>query len=168
MRFGHPSYQPSNGQSGIPELFHDCQRLWGANKDRDAWADDDFWFVGIVIEPELVAILQPDSEHIAGGLVSDGSPIMASMIEVDSVIFADGPIPIVNAWARFTVQFDRRFSNYDSWIEWQEEHGWLDGSVEFHYRFKLDGIDETIRADRGSTGIECELFYDGVSLLTAG
>lgn len=167
MKSGHPSYEPSISRGGVPESFYECQRRWERTKHLDRWRAEDFRFVRSVIEPELTVILHPDSEQIAGGLTSDGLPIVASMVEVDSVCFAEGPIPIINARTRWTILFDRRFPNYDSWIGWQEEYGWLDGSVEFQYRFKISGTDNIIRADCGSTGIQCELFYNGVSLLTA-
>lgn len=68
--------------------------------------------------------------------------------------FESGPIPIVSAYARFVLSFDRRFRDNAEFYGWQEATDWLDCGINFGWRFPSD---YEVDAAETHDGIELEL-----------
>ncbi|MDP4003288.1 hypothetical protein [Methylobacterium sp. NEAU K] len=121
---------------------------------RTSWLQDQWAFVRRAIEPLLYAWIEPEPEHYESGLLNSRGAIQAQVIELSSVSFENGPIPIISAYAQFEMTFDRVFASTAEFYEWQDQTDWLDWALCFGFRFEDGGEWE---ATYDHSGIDFEI-----------
>jgi len=152
-------------KNGSPDLSEDptstlsssliqCERLWKDRGRRRSWQEDQWAFVRRAIEPLLYAQIKPEPEHYENGLLNPKGPIRAQAIELSSVSFENGPIPVISAYARFEMTFDRALADTAALYDWQEATDWLDWALCFGFRFQ-DGAEWDATWEHG--GIDFEI-----------
>lgn len=87
----------------------------------------------------LYAAIDPEKEHYEGGLLNPKGIIRAQVIELSSVSFENGPIPVISAYAQFEMTFDRVFADTAAFYDWQEATDWMDWAVALGFRFEDGG-----------------------------
>lgn len=142
----------------IPQAFNDCRGLWERRGKRQSWPQDQWTFVSASIEPFLYATIEPEDVHYKNGLLNPRGTIHAQSVELTSVSFENGPIPIVSASALFLFSFDRRFRDNAAFYDWQEQTDWLDWGTNFGWRFPSG---DECDAAQTHDGIELELIEMG-------
>jgi hypothetical protein len=128
--------------------------MWRDRGRRTSWPRDQWAFVRRAIEPLLYAGIMPESEHYQGGLLNPKGIIQAQAIELSSVSFENGPIPVISAYAQFKMTFDRTFRDTGQFYDWMEQTDWLDWALCFGFRFD-DGSEWDATYEHG--GIEFEI-----------
>lgn len=135
---------------GSPDLSEDptsilssaliqCREMWRDRGSRESWPNNQWRFVRRTIEPLLYARIEPEPEHYDGGLLNPRGIIQAQAIELSSVSFENGPIPVISAYAQFQMTFDRAFADTGEFYDWQEQTDWLDWALCFGFRFDDGG-----------------------------
>ncbi len=123
----------------LPPAVIQCEQLWQGRGRRRSWPRAQWEFVRRTIEPLLYARIEPEPEHYAGGLLNPRGAIQAQAIELSSVSFENGPLPIVSGYARFQMTFDRAFADTAAFYEWQEQTDWLDWALCYGFRLQDGG-----------------------------
>lgn len=113
--------------------------MWRDRGSRESWPNNQWRFVRRTIEPLLYARIEPEPEHYDGGLLNPRGIIQAQAIELSSVSFENGPIPVISAYAQFQMTFDRAFADTGEFYDWQEQTDWLDWALCFGFRFDDGG-----------------------------
>ncbi len=138
----------------IPQAFHDCRALWDRRGKVRSWPQDQWAFVTASIEPLLYATIDPEDAHYDNGLLNPRGTIQAPSVQLSSLSFETGPIPIISATAQFELLLDRGLTDTEQLYDWQEQTDWLDWCVNFGWRFPNgDGFDAAETHD----GIQFEL-----------
>jgi len=118
----------------LPPAIFQCERLWKDRGRRRSWKDQ--WaFVKRTVEPLLYARIEPESEHRENGLLHPERAIQARSIQLTSVNFENGALPIISAYAEFQLTFDRSFTDTGELYDWMESTDWLDWALCFGFRF---------------------------------
>ncbi|WP_449411629.1 hypothetical protein [Methylobacterium komagatae] len=138
----------------IPQAFLDCRSLWDRRGRKRSWPKDQWTFVRASIEPFLYATIDPEDVHYENGLLNRRGTIHAQSVELKSVSFKNGPIPIISSVASFTLFFDRQLAHNEAFYNWMEATDWLDWGVNFGWRF---GDGNEFDAAETHDGIELEL-----------
>lgn len=119
----------------IPPAFHDCRALWDRRGKVRSWPQDQWAIVRVSIEPLLYATIDPEDAHYDNGLLNPRETIQAQSVQLSSVSFENGPIPIVSAIACFELILNQELTDTEQLYDWQEETDWLDWCVNFGWRF---------------------------------
>lgn len=138
----------------FPQAFHDCRALWERRAKASSWPEDQWAFVRASIEPWLYAALAPEDAHYDNGLLNPRGTIHAQSVELTSVSFENGPIPIVSAIGCFELILDRELTDTEQLYDWMERTDWLDWFVNFGWRFPGGG---ELDAAETHDGIQFEL-----------
>ncbi|MGH1573131.1 hypothetical protein ACRAWG_23755 [Methylobacterium sp. P31] len=155
VRVKNGSWDPSDDLGLIlPAAFIRCEQLWKGRGDRRSWPKDQWAFARDAIEPLLYATIDPEDVHYDNGLLNPRGTIYSRSVELSSVSFENGPIPIISAYARFELTFDREFKDTAAFYDWQEQTDWLDWGTNFGWRFE-DGSEYDAAYD--NAGIELEI-----------
>ena len=123
----------------LPPAIFQCEKLWQDRGRRRSWHKDQWAFVRRAVEPLLYARIEPEAEHYAGGLLHPRGAIQAQVIELTSVSFENGPLPIISAFAQFQLTFDQSFKDTGELYDWMEATDWLDWSLCFGFRLQDGG-----------------------------
>lgn len=123
----------------LPSALIQCEGLWKDRGGRRLWPKDQWAFVRGAIEPLLYARIEPEPEHYEGGLLNPRGIIQAQAIELSSVSFENGPIPVISAYAQFQMTFDRAFADTAAFYDWQAATDWLDWALCFGFCFADGG-----------------------------
>lgn len=155
VRLKNGSADPSDNLGlNLPAAFILCEQLWKDRGNRRSWPKDQWAFVRATVEPLLYATIDPEHEHYDNGLLNPRGTIYSRSVELSSVSFENGPIPVISAYARFQLTFDRWFSDTGEFYDWQEQTDWLDWATNFGWRFE-DGSEYDAAYD--NSGIEFEI-----------
>ncbi|TXN39498.1 hypothetical protein [Methylobacterium sp. WL7] len=138
LKNGSPDLSEDPAPILIPTLIQ-CEGLWKDRGKRRSWPNNQWSFVRRTIEPLLYARIEPEPEHYDGGLLNPRGVIQAQAIELSSVSFENGPIPVISAYAQFQMTFDRAFADTGEFYEWQEQTDWMDWALCFGFRFEDGG-----------------------------
>ncbi|MGH1569848.1 hypothetical protein ACRAWG_03255 [Methylobacterium sp. P31] len=136
----------------LPPALIQCEQLWKDRGRRRSWPQDQCAFVRRTIEPLLYARIDPEPEHYANGLLNPKGPIKAKAIELSSVSFENGPLPVISAYAQFEMTFDREFTDTEHFYDWMELTDWLDWVTAFGWRLEDGEYDATY--DHGGLDFE--------------
>lgn len=138
----------------IPQALLDCRALWDRRGRVRSWPRDQWQSVKASIEPSLYATIDPEQSHYDNGLLNPRGTIHARSLELTSLSFENGPIPIVSAIAHFELILDRPIGDTEQLYDWMGKSEWLDWCVNFGWRFQNDN-----EFDAGEThdGIQFEL-----------
>ncbi|ONF47971.1 hypothetical protein [Methylobacterium radiotolerans] len=86
-------------------------------------------------------------------MLNPKGPIQAQAIELSSVSFENGPLPIITGYAQFQLTFDRAFADTGQFYDWQEQTDWLDFALCFGFRFG-DGSEYDATWEHGGIDID--------------
>lgn len=139
----------------LPPAFFQCDRLWKDRGRRKSWPKDQWAFVRRTVEPLLYARIEPQSEHRENGLLHPEKAIQEQAIELTSVSFENGSLPVISAYAQFEMTFDRALRDTTQLYDWMEATDWLDYALCFGFRFE-DGGEWDATWEHG--GIDFEVF----------
>jgi len=123
----------------LPAAIFQCERLWKDRGRRASWSKDQWAFVRRTVEPLLYARIEPESEHRENGLLHPERAIQARSIQLTSVSFENGPLPVISAYAEFQLTFDRSFKDTGELYDWMESTDWLDHALCFGFRLQDGG-----------------------------
>lgn len=138
----------------IPPVLFQCEQLWEGRGRRKSWSKDQWAFVRASVEPLLYATIDPEDVHYENGLLNTRGTIRTELIELSSCSFENGPVPIVSAYARFELSFDRQFADTEQFYAWQEKTDWLDWATNLGWQFE---VGSEYDAGYDNTGIEFEV-----------
>lgn len=141
----------------IPPQLLRCEQLWKDRGKRRSWPKSQWAFVKAAVEPLLYATIDPEDVHYVNGLLHSRDTIRSQAIELLSCSFESGSVPIISAYARFELLFDRLFDDTEQFYEWQERTDWLDWATNFGWQFE-DGSEYD--AGYHNSGIEFEIITD--------
>lgn len=119
----------------VPQVFNDCRELWDRRGKRQSWPKDQWAFVRASVQSFLYATIDPEDVHYDNGLMNPRGTIRAQSVELTSVSFEKGPIPIISAYAQFMFSFDRRFRDNAEFYDWMKATDWLDWATNYGWRF---------------------------------
>ena len=138
----------------IPQAMIDCRVMWEGREKRWSWPKDQWSLVRSTIEPMLHGTIDPEEEHYAGGLTNPVGTIHSQSVELTSVSFEKGPIPIVSAYAYFELSFDKQFRDGWEFSDWMEATDRMEWCTNFGWLFPCgNGYD----AGEENAGIEIQL-----------
>ncbi|WP_457105587.1 hypothetical protein [Methylobacterium sp. P5_C11] len=105
------------------------------------------------IEPLLYARIEPDPGHYAHGLLNPKRQIQANAVELSTVNFEHGPVPIIFGYAGLQLAFDRAFTDAGEDYDRMKAADWLDWPLCFGVRV-VDGGEWDAADEHGGIDFE--------------
>lgn len=132
----------------IPQDMIDCRAMWDGRGKSRSWPKDQWASLRSAIEPMLHGTIDPENEHYDGGLLNPRGTIHSQSVELTSISFEKGPIPIVSAYAYFELSFDKQFDESWDFSDWMESTDWMEWCTNFGWLFPCgNGYDAAENAD---------------------